>query len=58
MTFCVGDAVEKVRGYEFPGWVRAVFLTRAGETRYVVEHALSPGLLHIFAPEQLKRRQT
>ena len=41
-TFQVGDEVSKATGYQFPGIVRSVFTTGAGETRYVVEHTESP----------------
>lgn len=52
--FEVGDAVFKPSGYEFPGTVQAVFTNRRGETRYVVEHLESEGLLHIFNENQLE----
>lgn len=52
---CVGDKVRKPKGYSFPGEVRAVFTNRAGDTRYVVERDLAPGMLHIFAPSQLEK---
>lgn len=48
----IGDCVTKVRGYKFPGTVQAVFYTREGEKRIVVEHQEITGLLHIFNPEQ------
>lgn len=56
--FDVGDLVEKVMGYPFPGKVIMRGLTDAGQDRYVVEcsaHAVR-GCLHIFNPVQLKRR--
>lgn len=56
MTLQPGDAVEKISGYRFDGVVRATFLTGAGLTRHVVESEASPGLLHIFSPEQLRKR--
>ena len=40
--FQIGDEVSKAIGYQFPGIVRSVFTTGAGETRYVVEHTESP----------------
>lgn len=49
----VGDHVVKVAGYAFPGEVVASFRTKSGAQRYVVESDDLPGLLHIFAPEQL-----
>lgn len=56
----VGDFVVKRSGYEpfgiwYPGWVVSVFKTRADETRYVVEHAFSKGMLHIFNETQLEK---
>ena len=53
-TFRIGDEVSKATGYQFPSIVRSVFTTGAGETRYVVEHTESPGLLHIFSGSQLR----
>lgn len=56
--FAIGQHVRKVRGYRFPGSVRAVFTTEAGEVRYVVE-AEGPdfvGMLHIYNEEQLDVR--
>jgi hypothetical protein len=54
----IGDKVEKRRGYQFPGEVRGVIGTRAGEIRVVVEadHRDFEGMLHIYMPEQLMRR--
>jgi hypothetical protein len=49
----VGDRVEKIKGYPFPGTVVAVFEKLNGEQRVVVECVDLPGLLHIFAPSQL-----
>ena len=51
--FKVGDRVNKLKGYEFPGTVVSVFVTTAGETRLVVEMD-NYCLLHIFNPNQLK----
>ncbi len=48
----VGDQVIKKSGYEFPGEVRAVYTTRKGEPRVVVE-MIPYGLQHIFNPGQL-----
>jgi len=53
----VGDRVEKVTGYKWPGEVRAIFNTIAGEPRLVVE-CIAPGVegaLHIYNPGQLVR---
>lgn len=56
-AFGIGDLVDKPRGYAFPGVVRSVFVTGAGEVRTVAESEASPGLLHIFAPDQLRLRE-
>lgn len=50
----IGDRVEKYTGdYQLDGEVRAVFQTRAGKTRYVVEH--DPGFLHIYGPANIRK---
>jgi hypothetical protein len=51
----VGDEVEKIRGYKWPGVVVSVFHTLAGDERVVVECTVPEvaGALHIYAPEQL-----
>ena len=58
--FEVGDYVVKISGYKFPGQVRAVVITRAGRTRYVIEAIGEEyaGMLHIFNSEQLKKVDT
>lgn len=49
----IGDQVRKVTGdYHLNGEVRAVFKTKAGKVRYVVEHP--PGFLHIYSEANLK----
>jgi len=53
--FKIGDKVEKVKGYEFPGTVVSVFTTTNGNIRLVVEMD-NFGLLHIFNEEQIKLR--
>ena len=50
----VGDVVRKTSGYKFNGEVRAVFKTKVGVERYVVESNDAPGLLHIFNKDQLE----
>jgi hypothetical protein len=51
--FAIGDEVEKFTGdYQLAGEVRAVFTTRRGKVRYVVEH--EPGFLHIYSPDNLR----
>jgi hypothetical protein len=54
--FEIGDRVEKVSGYRWPGVVVSVFKTRAGETRVVVECTAPEvaGALHVYNPDQLK----
>ena len=49
----VGEKVVKPRGYPYPGTIVAVFTTRSGEERVVVESDILPGMLHIFAPSQV-----
>lgn len=55
-SFKVGDVVEKVSGYKWPGEVVSVFLTLSGKERVVVECTVPAvaGALHIYAPEQIK----
>ena len=56
-TFSVGDLVRKVGGsYSADGTIRAAFLTRDGNQRYVFEFDDFRGMLHIFSHEQLKLR--
>jgi hypothetical protein len=53
-AFEVGNRVEKWTGdYQLSGEVRAVFTTRSGKVRYVVEH--EPGFLHIYSAANLRR---
>ena len=51
----VGDRVEKVSGYKWPGIVVSVFDTLAGERRVVVECTTTEvaGALHIYNEKQL-----
>jgi hypothetical protein len=55
MEFKIGDQVEKVNGYKWPGIVVAVFDTLAGERRVVVECTTPEvaGALHIYNEKQL-----
>ncbi len=55
IRFKVGDVVEKILGYRFPGVVVATFSKRDGQERYVVECTATgaEGMLHIFRPDQL-----
>ena len=52
----LGDRVERVEGYKWPGIVRAIFTTTAGEERIVVECTSDAvrGALHIYNPAQLR----
>lgn len=52
--FKVGDEVQKVKGYSFPGVVVSAFWTTHGQLRYVVEMK-HHRLLHIFSGEQLRK---
>lgn len=54
----VGDRVQKLKGYRWPGVIVAIFQTTAGKTRVVVECTVADvaGALHIYAPEQLERQ--
>lgn len=52
----IGDHVEKINGYRWPGVVVAVFHNLKRELRVVVECTVPEvaGALHIYAPEQLR----
>jgi len=56
MSLNIGDKVEKVSGYKWPGVVVAVFDTLSGERRVVVECTVEEvkGALHIYNEGQLK----
>lgn len=58
--FPLGARVEKIRGYKWPGVVVAQFHNVNGDERYVVECTVPEveGALHIYAPNDLKRRGT
>ena len=55
MHLKVGDKVEKVSGYKWPGIVISVFDTLSGERRVVVECTTPEvaGALHIYNEKQL-----
>lgn len=54
-VFEVGSWVRKVGGsYQATGTIRAAFLTRKGEQRYVFDFDTPAGLLHIFNHDQLE----
>lgn len=52
----VGDRVQKVKGYKWPGVVVAVFRTLSQRERFVVECTVPEvaGALHIYNREQLE----
>ena len=52
----IGDKVQKVRGYKWPGVVVSVFETLAGAQRVVVECTVPEvaGALHIYNADQLE----
>lgn len=52
----LGDRVEKIKGYKWPGIVIMTGYTLAGEFRVCVECTVPEvaGALHIYAPEQLR----
>lgn len=54
--FRQGERVRKPQGYPFPGEIRAIFTTKAGKWRYVVEAtgAGYAGMLHIFDGDRLE----
>lgn len=54
--FFIGDHVEKINGYKWPGVVVSVFTTTKKEQRIVVECTVPEvaGALHIYAPEQIR----
>lgn len=56
--FAVGDRVQKVKGYRFPGVVVSVFLTLSAQVRYVVECTVHEveGCLHIYSERDLEVR--
>ena len=55
--FQIGDRVEKVSGYKWPGVVVAAFYTLEMRPRFVVECDVPEisGALHIYSPDQLRR---
>ncbi len=56
--FEVSSRVVKNKGYPFPGVVVSRFENLSGETRYVVESTVAPGMLHIFNGAQLSADAT
>lgn len=53
----VGDHVQKIKGYKWPGVVVSVFTTLEGHTRVVVECTVPEvaGALHIYSLEQIEK---
>lgn len=58
--FNLGQRVEKVKGYKWPGVVVAQFTNINGDIRYVVECTVESveGALHIYSEHDLKPRGT
>ena len=59
MKYKIGMKVRKLKGYEFIGEVRAVFTTRKGEERLIIElvnECCGNGdrMLHVFNPDQVE----
>lgn len=54
--FKIGDKVEKISGYKWPGVIVSKFKTLNDKTRYVVECTVEEvkGALHIYSEEQIK----
>lgn len=54
--FKVGDRVQKISGYSWPGVVVSCFSNLAGNRRYVVECTVPEvaGALHIYSADQLR----
>jgi hypothetical protein len=52
----VGDRVEKVSGYKWPGVIVSVFENMKGQPRIVVECTVPEvsGALHIYSPDQVR----
>lgn len=53
----VGDTVEKIAGYRWPGVVVSIFTTLSGQQRIVVECTVPEvaGALHIYSSEQIRK---
>jgi hypothetical protein len=54
----VGQAVQKIKGYKYPGIILVAFKTLDGKARYVVEadHPDFRGMLHIFSDADIEER--
>lgn len=55
----VGEKVENIKGYKWPGVVVAIFKTTSGEWRVVVECTSKAvkGALHIYNLDQIRYRR-
>ncbi len=55
LQFQVGDKVQKLKGYKFPGVVVSAYHTLAGKDRYVVECTTPEvtGCQHIYSAKDL-----
>lgn len=53
----IGDRVEKVSGYKWPGIVVSKFITTGGDLRVVVECTVPEvkGALHIYNLQQIRK---
>jgi hypothetical protein len=54
----VGQTVQKIKGYKYPGIILVAFKTLDGKARYVVEadHPDFRGMLHIFSDNDIEER--
>ena len=59
VTLTIGDRVQKLHGYKWPGEVRSIFTNRHGEIRIVVECTVPEvsGALHIYNINQVVRME-
>ena len=53
----IGEKVEKIKGYKWPGILVSRFYTRDKQLRYVVECTVPEvkGALHIYSPKQIRK---
>lgn len=56
----IGDKVQKVKGYLWPGVIVAIFKTLNGKERYVVECTVPEvrGALHIYSADQIRKKSS
>lgn len=57
--FILGDSVEKITGYKWPGIIVAKFYTTDDKLRFVVECTVAEvrGALHIYSEEQIRKKK-